>query len=50
VDELRKDYPELFSAPARKPKVRPTGAPRPAAVEKPKSTAELHAARLLGKA
>jgi hypothetical protein len=50
IDDLRRDYPELFSAPARKPKVRPTGAPRPAAPEKPKSTAEQHAARLLGRA
>jgi hypothetical protein len=50
VDDLRKDYPELFAAPVRKPKPRPTGAPKPAAVEKPKSTAELHAARLLGRA
>jgi hypothetical protein len=50
IDDLRRDYPELFSAPARKPKVRPTGAPRQAAPEKPKSTAEQHAARLLGRA
>ncbi|WP_030168965.1 hypothetical protein [Streptomyces sp. NRRL S-813] len=50
VDELRRDYPELFSAPARKPKARPTGAPRPPAQEKPKSTAELHAQRILGRA
>ena len=50
VAELTRDYPELFAAPARKPKVRPTGAPRPAAVDKPKSTAEIHAARLLGRA
>jgi hypothetical protein len=50
VDELRRDYPELFAAPARRPKVRPTGAPRPPAQEKPKSTAEVHAARLLGRA
>lgn len=49
VDDLRRDYPELFAAPARRPKARPTGAPRPAAVEKPKSTAEMHAARILGK-
>jgi hypothetical protein len=49
IDDLRRDYPELFSAPARKQKVRPTGAPRPAAPEKPKSTAEQHAARLLGR-
>lgn len=50
IDDLRRDYPELFSAPARKPKARPTGAPRHAAPEKPKSTAEQHAARLLGRA
>jgi hypothetical protein len=50
VDDLRRDYPELFAAPARKPKVRPTGAPRQPAVEKPKSTAEIHASRLLGRA
>ncbi|MEU6365761.1 hypothetical protein ABZ876_08390 [Streptomyces sp. NPDC046931] len=50
VDELRRDYPELFAVPARKPKPRPTGAPRSPAQEKPKSTAELHAARLLGRA
>lgn len=50
VDDLRRDYPELFAAPARRPKARPTGAPKPAAVEKPKSTAEQHAAKLLGRA
>lgn len=50
VDDLRRDYPELFAAPARRPKVRPTGAPRPPAPEKPKSTAEIHAARILGRA
>lgn len=50
VDDLRRDYPELFATPARRPKARPTGAPRPAAVEKPKSTAEIHAAKVLGKA
>ncbi|MFI6854492.1 hypothetical protein [Streptomyces sp. NPDC050416] len=50
IDELRRDYPELFAAQARKVKPRPTGAPRQPAPEKPKSTAELHAARLLGRA
>lgn len=50
VDDLRRDYPELFAAPARKPKMRPTGAPRPPAEEKPKSTAERHAAKILGRA
>ena len=48
VEALRADYPELFEAPARKPKTRPTGAPKPAAQEKPKTTAEIHAAKLLG--
>ncbi|MCX5522205.1 phage scaffolding protein [Streptomyces bobili] len=50
IDGLRADYPELFDAPARKAKPRPTGAPRPAAAEKPKSTAEIHANRILGRA
>jgi hypothetical protein len=50
IDDLRRDYPELFATPARKAKVRPTGAPRQAPPEKPKSTAEQHAARLLGRA
>ncbi|MEV6014731.1 hypothetical protein [Streptomyces sp. NPDC051997] len=50
VDRVKADYPELLPQDRPKPKARPTGAPKPAAVEKPKSTAELHAARLLGKA
>jgi hypothetical protein len=50
IDGLRADYPELFEPAAKKAKVRPTGAPKPAAVEKPKSTAEIHAARILGRA
>lgn len=49
VDRVKSDYPELLPQERPKPKPRPTGAPRPAAVEKPKSTAELHAARLLGR-
>lgn len=49
VEDLRRDYPELFAVPARKPKARPTGAPRSPAAEKPKSTAEVHAARILGR-
>ncbi|MCX5253624.1 hypothetical protein OOK27_05475 [Streptomyces canus] len=48
VDELRRDYPELFGTAVRRPKVRPTAAPRPAAPEKPKSAAEQHAQRALG--
>lgn len=50
IDGLRADYPELFEPAAKKAKARPTGAPKPAAVEKPKSTAEIHAARILGRA
>lgn len=50
IAELARDYPELFAVPSRKPKARPTGAPRPAAAEKPKSTAEQHANRILGRA
>jgi hypothetical protein len=49
VDDLRRDYPELFAAPKKRVTVRPTGAPRPAAEVKPKTTAEIHAARILGK-
>ncbi|MEV8033901.1 phage scaffolding protein [Streptomyces sp. NPDC086182] len=50
VDRVKSDYPELLPQDKPKPKVRPTGAPRQAAIEKPKSTAEQHAARLLGRA
>ena len=50
VADLARDYPELFAVPVRKPRARPTGAPRPAAVDKPKSTAEIHANRILGRA
>lgn len=49
VAELTRDLPDLFAVPERKPRARPTGAPRPAAPNKPRSTAEIHAARLLGK-
>ena len=49
VDRVKSDYPELLPQEKPKPKARPTGAPRPPAQEKPKSTAELHAARLLGR-
>lgn len=49
VDDLRRDYPELFAVPA-KPRVkpRPTAAARQPADDKPKSTAARHAARALG--
>jgi hypothetical protein len=50
VDRLKSEYPEFIQEEKPKPKVRPTGAPRQAAPEKPKSTAEQHAARLLGRA
>ncbi|MFF4552718.1 phage scaffolding protein [Streptomyces sp. NPDC001422] len=47
VDRVKADYPELLPQDKPKPKARPTGAPKPAAVDKPKSTAEQHAARLI---
>jgi hypothetical protein len=50
VDRMKGEYPEFIQQEKPKPKPRPTGAPRPAAAEKPKSTAELHAARILGRA
>lgn len=49
VDDLRRDYPELFTVPAKpRVKARPTAAARQPADDKPKSTAERHAARVLG--
>ncbi len=50
VDRMKSDYPEFLQQEKPKPKPRPTGAPRPPAPEKPKSTAEIHAARILGRA
>src|ERR1041385_959027 len=50
VNRMRSDYPEFVQQERPKAKARPTGAPRPAAADKPKSTAEIHAARILGKA
>jgi hypothetical protein len=50
VDRIKGDYPELLPQEKPKPKVRPTGAPKSAAPEKPKSTAERHAAKILGRA
>ncbi|MFE1849861.1 hypothetical protein ACFYOF_06285 [Streptomyces sp. NPDC007148] len=50
VDRVKAEYPELLPQDKPKPKARPTGAPRQPAQEKPKSTAEIHAARLLGRA
>lgn len=50
VDRVKNDYPELLPQEKPKPKARPTGAPKPAAVDRPKSTAEIHANRILGRA
>jgi hypothetical protein len=50
VDRMRSDYPEFVQQEKPKPRARPTGAPKPAAAEKPKSTAEIHANRILGRA
>jgi hypothetical protein len=50
VDRVKSEYPELLPQDKPKPKPRPTGAPKPATQEKPKTTAELHAARILGRA
>jgi hypothetical protein len=49
VDRVKAEYPELLPQSAPKPKARPTGAPKPAAVDRPKTTAEIHAAKILGK-
>jgi hypothetical protein len=49
VDRLKSEYPEFLPQDKPKTKARPTGAPRPAVEVKPKTTAEIHAARLLGK-
>ncbi|WP_225825603.1 phage scaffolding protein [Streptomyces naphthomycinicus] len=50
VADVIHDFPDLFATAPRKPKARPTGAPRQPVQEKPKSTAEIHAAKLLGRA
>ncbi len=50
VSRVRNEYPEFLPQEKPKPKARPTGAPRQPVQDKPKSTAEIHAARLLGKA
>ncbi|MGW3821808.1 phage scaffolding protein [Streptomyces sp. NPDC005071] len=50
IDRIKAEYPEFFQAPAKpKPKVRPTAADRKPAEEKPKSSAEQHAMRVLGR-
>lgn len=50
VERLKSDYPELLPQAAPKPKPRPTAAPRAAAPEKPKTSWEQHAQRILGRA
>ncbi|MDX3230623.1 phage scaffolding protein [Streptomyces sp. ME19-01-6] len=50
VERVKSEYPEFFQAPARpKAKTRPTAADRKPAEEKPKSSAEQHAMRVLGR-
>ncbi|MEU1787107.1 hypothetical protein ABZ553_14780 [Streptomyces sparsogenes] len=50
VDRIRGEYPEFFQAPTKqKPKARPTAADRKPAQEKPRSSAEQHAMRVLGR-
>jgi hypothetical protein len=49
VGRLRAEYPEFLQADKPKPKPKPHGAPRQPGAEKPKSTAEQHAARILGR-
>lgn len=50
VDRVKGEYPELLPQDKPKVKARPTGAPKQAAAEKPKSTAEIHANKILGRA
>lgn len=49
VDRIKADYPELLPQDKPRPKPKPTGAPKPAGDAKRKSSAEVHAARVLGK-
>lgn len=49
IDRIRGEYPEFFQNAKMKPKARPTAADRKPVEEKPKSAAERHAARVLGR-
>lgn len=50
VTRVKEEYPEFFQASSKpKPKARPTAADRKPAEEKPKSSAEQHALRVLGR-
>lgn len=50
VSRIKQDYPEFFQTAKPKPKPRPTAADRQPAEEKPKSSAERHAMKVLGRA
>jgi hypothetical protein len=49
VNTLRQEYPEFFQSAKPKPKPRPTAADRQPAEEKPRSSAERHAMKVLGR-
>ena len=49
IDRVRGEYPEFFQVAKPKPKARPTAADRKPVEEKPKSAAERHAQRVLGR-
>ncbi|ARX81529.1 hypothetical protein SMD44_00927 [Streptomyces alboflavus] len=49
IARVKDEYPEFFQADKPRPKVRPTAADRKPAEEKPKSSAEQHAMRVLGR-
>lgn len=50
IARVKDEYPEFFQGPAKpKPKARPTAAGREPAPEKPKSSAERHAMKVLGR-
>lgn len=50
VGRIKQEYPEFFQAAKSKPKPRPTAADRQPAEEKPRSSAERHAMKVLGRA
>jgi hypothetical protein len=50
VARIKDEYPEFFQAEKPKPRARPTAADRKPAEEKPRSSAERHAMKVLGRA
>ncbi|MFE9391701.1 phage scaffolding protein [Streptomyces sp. NPDC006784] len=50
IDRVKQEYPEFFQTAKPKPKARPTAAGREPAPEKPKSSAEMHAMKVLRRA